>query len=416
MVESKPKAGFFVQRRHKAIASPTLTQFKSQISTPSYTGIDNNGIPDGPLGISSTPLDNQALSDIDRCFKRCSKRIGQRLNQYPDRQGELMLRQALSDHFYQQGFGFTPQNVVVTHGGMSAVKTALESCTQAGDTVAISSPCFSGLLEIIHQMRLRVVEIPSTKEGVDLEQFEFHLRNNNIQAGLFCTSHMNPQGINMSADQKRKLAYLAAKYQTPVIEDDVYVELSHNDEFPLPAKHYDTEGYILWCGSVSKTLSPAYRLGWCLPGRYLQSYISAFSTASYGVALPIQVAIADFIDSGLYGKYVKRKRTQLLQQKHQYTDFLRQHLPLGSKISSPKGGLVLWVQVPGLTSEALSNASIAKQLDIRAGKVFTSLPLYGDCFRVNMGHPFSPDVKQELEKLITVIEQAQTHIIEPSKS
>ena len=81
------------------------------------------------------------------------------------------------------------------------------------------------------------------------------MQQGNIKAGLFCTSHMNPQGISISAQQKQQLAHLAETYQMPIIEDDVYLEISHEKVVPLPAKHWDKQGYIIWCGSVSKTLA-----------------------------------------------------------------------------------------------------------------------------------------------------------------
>jgi DNA-binding transcriptional MocR family regulator len=401
-IHSRPQAGYFVSPRKPVHSTPDWAQFESKVSHVIRSS-PTHSAKSGPLGVSSTTADEQSVIELERSFRRALKRMGDRLNHYPDIQGEPLLRCALSTHFAKLDLHFNPDQIVVTAGCMSSIKAALESCTKQGDTIAISSPCFNGILELLGKMSRKIIEIPSLDDGVDLEQLETHLKHRRVDAAIFCTSHMNPQGINMSANQKQKLAQLANDYRIPVIEDDVYMELSYSSHTPLPAKYYDKEGYVLWCGSVSKSLSPSYRLGWCLPGRYLDTYKTQFASASYGVALPTQLAVADFIESGQYAKHVKRRRTQLLSLRQQYLEYLTQHLPGDVKISHPQGGMVLWLQIPNLDQNALAQSVEQYQLDVRLGHLFTTLDLYRECIRINMGYPLQGAVKNELDTLITLI-------------
>lgn len=401
-ITARPQAGFYVSHRHSSQRSVEWLQFESKVSqvtrpiyqAPSYTG---------PLGVSTAQLNSEARSELENCFRRALKRMGESATRYPAYQGEPFLRNTLSEHFTDLGFPIAAEEMVITHGCISAIKSALESCTKTGDAVAISSPCFNGLIELLAQMSLNIVEIPSLDDGIDLDQLEHHLSNGNIQAGLFCTSHMNPQGITMSVQQKQRLAHLASQYQTPIIEDDVYIELSHSNHFPLPAKYYDRDGYVIWCGSISKTISAGYRLGWCLPGRYFQPYLVRFASGSFGVATPIQLAIADYISSGLYAKYMRKKRFELLEYKRDYSAYLEEYLPSSVRVSAPLGGLVLWLQIPELDSDAFATAVAEQQLDIRLGELFSSLPLYQDCVRINIGHPLDDESKRDLSKLVNLI-------------
>ncbi|PWY31050.1 PLP-dependent aminotransferase family protein [Vibrio vulnificus] len=404
-IHARPQAGYYVAPQRSKHKTPEWAQFVSQVSTVNQSFAIHSPH-NGPLGISSTNIDETALNELERSFRRASRRIGKRLNQYPNTRGEPSLRHALSDHFAKLGLHINPDELIITSGCMPAIKAALEACTQVGDTIAISSPCFSGILDLLGQMGRQIVEIPSLDDGIDLQQLEAHLQQGVVKAGVFCTSHMNPQGITMSAQQKQKLAELANHYRVPMIEDDVYLELSYSEHTPLPAKCYDQDGFILWCGSVSKSLSPSYRLGWCLPGRFIERYQQQHSAACFGVSLPIQLAIADFIETGHYAKQLKRRRSKLLALRQAYLAFLSERLPSKVNISHPQGGMVLWLQVPGLNLSQFAALLEENRIDIRLGQLFSTLSLYNDCLRINIGFELTQEVQDELSLLAAAITQS----------
>ncbi len=395
---ARPQAGFFVASPASVISSPAWPSFSAKVTTLTTSRHRTSALC-GPLGTSRIQLDETSLRGVERSLHRALKRVANKMTDYPEPQGEPVLLHALSSHFTEHGFPLNSEELVITYGCMDAVKTALQVSTQPGDTVAVSSPCYNGLLDQLSQLDLKIIEIPTVDDGIDLDQFEMLLNTGAVQAGLFCTTYMNPQGITLSHSQKERLAKLANTYRIPIIEDDVYLELSHRRQLPLPAAYYDNGGYILWCGAVSKTLSPSYRLGWCRPGRFFQSYVKR----SLGVPTLIQHALADFFGSGAYAKHLKRTRIQLSQNKSFYLTYLIEHLPLGSRITQPDGGLVLWIQVPRLNAKLLGEAAEKVQLDIRIGPWFTESERYQDCLRINIG--FAPDeiIESELKRLVDLI-------------
>lgn len=397
---ARPQSGFFIARNTNSAPPPEWRLFRSEVLTP-LGKRPRSSTTCGPLGTSRLQLDKVTRQALDRSFRRALKRAATNVTDYPAPQGEPVLRSALAEHFTQSGFALSEQELVITHGCMDAVKTALQICSHPGDTVAVSSPCYNGLLDLLSQLSLQVIEIPSLPDGIDLDQFEKKLQLGEVQAGLFCTTHMNPQGITLSATQKLRLAQLANQYQVPVIEDDVYLELPHNSHPLLPACYHDQGGYVLWCGSVSKTLSPSYRLGWCRPGRFFNAY----NRRALGVPTVIQYAIADFIVSGAYSGHLKRTRQKLNQRKMSYQSYLSQHLPAGSRITQPDGGLVLWIQVPGLDARALGNAAEQVALDIRIGPWFTESERYHDCVRINIGFDLDESVEIALRQLLNMIQE-----------
>ena len=402
-IAARPQAGFYVTHSSTILPSPHWPSFNTERTTPSRP-IKEASIPQGALGMACLELDEHTQRSLDRSLRKAIQFQTRHFAQYPAQQGEPYLRDALAEHFQINGYALNSNELVITHGCMDAVKTALMVCTNKGDTIAVSSPCFNGLLDLIAQLDLNLIEIPSHEDGIDLDALEKLLQDNQIQAGLFCTTHMNPQGITLSSQQKQRLANLAATYRIPVIEDDVYFELSHSNELNLPAAYYDTSGYVIWCSSISKTLSPNYRLGWCKPGKYFASFLQYYQ----GVSGILQYAISDLICSGHYAKHLKRAQYTLAQNKRDYSLYLATHLPMGSRITQPDGGLVLWMQIPHLDITRFKLAIQREKIDIRTGDIFTESHRYSDCLRINIGYPLDGRIEKQLDKLMALIHQCCT--------
>jgi DNA-binding transcriptional MocR family regulator len=390
-IYARPQAGYFVANKLEEQTFPQLKAIQVQSRDPKHfspaTGYNASADFFSPLGTSMIAPELQPIKALQRSIKRVASRNQQSLFSYPNPQGEVPLRQALSEHFRIDHFAFSGKDLVITNGCIDAVRIAIETLTKEGDTIAISSPCFSGLLDLLVALSRKIIEIPCTEEGLDLAFFESCLQKGRIQASLFSTSHMNPSGRTLSNAQKQALATLANDYQVPMIEDDVYIELCHQGKPPLPAKYWDSDGYIIWCGSFSKTLAAGLRLGWCLPGRYLQDYIKQHTLTRFGINALMQLSLAEFINSGEYRSHVNRVRHTLNQQVYAYRDFLIKHLPDNAKVSVPDGGLVLWLQLPNIDAQLLENKANKRGVDIRGGACFSTHDAFKDCIRINCGWP-----------------------------
>ncbi|NRD73461.1 PLP-dependent aminotransferase family protein [Shewanella sp. VB17] len=405
-IYARPQAGYFVANTLEQDGLPQLTALQSESRDPKQyspsLGYNASSEFFSPLGTSMIAPELQPTKALQRCIKRVTSRHHKSLFCYPDPQGEASLRQAIAEHFRTDHFAFSAKNLVITNGCIDAVRIAIETLTQVGDTIAISSPCFSGLLDLLVVLSRKIIEIPCSEDGVDLVFYERCLQESRIHASLFSTSHMNPSGCSLPIEQKQQLASLANQYQVPMIEDDVYIELSHQGKPPLPAKYWDKEGYIVWCGSFSKTLAAGLRLGWCLPGRYLADYIKQHAVTCFGVNGLMQLSLAEFIHSGEYRCHVNRIRQQLNLQIYAYRAFLMANLPADTRISLPEGGMVLWLQIPGIDAFKLETEANKQEVDIRSGISFSTHDAYLDCIRINCGWPltYSDDKTSAYQQLI----------------
>jgi DNA-binding transcriptional MocR family regulator len=421
-VVTYPKSGFFVSTPLSRSDIPIQPQFQSsakQISSRNGScGYQKGVLISGPFGISQLCPSHIPLLSLQRSIKRTVNRGDMLLHNYPDPQGIHELRLAIVEHFNVSGFTMAANDIFISIGCMDAVRTALLVTTKPGDAVAVSSPCFSGLLKLLAVMSRRIVEIPCNSSGLDLSQLEHKFKNKEVAAALFSSAFMNPHGISLSIAQKQRLAALANKYRLPIIEDDIYGELGYDSTFALPVKHWDTDGYVLWCSSVSKTLANGLRIGWCSAGRYLSACVDVSATERLGQNGLMQSSLADFINSGQYRKHLQYIRKVLLSNACAYRHILLQNLPKGSAVSIPTGGLVLWIQVPGLDKIKLKAFTDAARIDLTLGAQFTTRDLYHDCFRLNIAWELSQmhDPKRTIEQaLLELIAGVCDNVIDDSK-
>src|SRR5262249_55342107 len=174
-------------------------------------------------------------------------------------------------------------------------------------------------------------------------------------------------------DYKKDLVRLITKHNVPLIEDDIYGDIAFDGLRPKTAKAFDTEGLVLLCSSFSKVLAPGFRVGWIQPGRFLDKVIRLKFISSIAAPYLPQLAIAEFIQSGGYERYLRGLRRCLADQVQLYSQHVIKHFAEGTKISRPAGGYVLWVELPE-TFDALKlyRAALTKGISIVPGLIFSA--------------------------------------------
>jgi DNA-binding transcriptional MocR family regulator len=402
------KKGYFVQAPSPTKNAIHFPVFQSTITT-NITRQDLHSDGAGAQSLAIAQLDTKLIDDhlLKRSLKATTKQNDFTLS-YDEAQGSGRLRQALSKHFNSQGFLCPHQELVITHGCLDAVLIAIECVSKPNDVIAITSPCYSGLLDLLAILDRSILEIPSTSNGIELVQLEQAMETKNISACLLTANHQNPTGHNLSNQQKQDIVTLAAKYSIPIIEDDVFRELSHQRTIPLPLKYFDQEGWVIWCSSVSKTLAPGLRIGWCLPGRFKNNFIQQRMVRSLGHNQPIQLALADYIGNRHYERHIKKVNRALAVHCANYIDFLDHHLPEGAEIFTPNGGLVLWIKMINVNTDKLSTMLSKQAVYIKAGNLFSTTKLYQDCLRINIGQVPTKQVYAQLALLCKLAQDETT--------
>ena len=200
---------------------------------------------------------------------------------------------------------------------------------------------------------------------------------------------------------------LLSHHDVPLIEDDVYGELYHDSDGPSSAKTFDRRGLVMHCSSFSKTLAPGYRVGWVAAGRFAHNVRRLKLMTSLSGSIPTQAALAEYLQQGSYDRHLRRLREALKRQKETMVASVTRHFPAGIRLTRPDGGYFIWVDMPWDAADALTvyRAALSNQISIAPGPMFSNHGGFGNCLRLNFGHPWTPQTEKAIATLGRLVSQ-----------
>lgn len=407
LIEVRPKSGHFVRKRTEGLAEPrpprcsdkpARVQVSDGVARLHAALRDPSIIPLGSAYLDAEMLPIAAVNRIMSTLARESRNAGARYDVPP---GLITLRRQIARRSVTWGLTLDEDDFVTTIGATEALSLSLRAIAKPGDAVAIESPAYFGVLQAIEGLGLRAIEIPANpRTGIDLDELEPVLKAGGVRGIVVTANVSNPLGAVMPDDHKLRLVRMAAKHDLPIVEDDVYGELMFDGTRPRPLRAFDHDGRVLLCGSVSKTIAPGYRVGWVAPGRYAET-IERLKFA-YSLANPTlpQMAIAEFLASGGYDRHLRRLRGQLGGQIERYRDAIAAAFPDGTRISAPRGGFVLWVEMPaGTDALAVQARALDHGIAVAPGPIFSPRNRFTSFVRISCGLPMSPRVEAAIRRV-----------------
>ena len=309
--------------------------------------------------------------------------------------GSRDLRRLVARRYAEEGLSISPEQLVITSGAMEALNLCLQAVTRPGDIVAVEAPAFYAPLQAIEAYGLRAVEIPTDpREGVDIPALARALDTHPIKACWFMSNFQNPLGSLMPDAHKEALVGLLARHGVPLIEDDVYNELYLGSGKPKPAKAFDEAGMVMHCSSFSKCLAPGYRVGWVAAGRFAEAVHRRKLMSTLSASIPAQVGIAEYLKHGGFERHLRRLRQALASQQSLMLQSIARHFPSGTRLTRPKGGYLVWVELPvGIDALEVHRQAMERGISVAPGPMFSAKRAYRNCLRINYGHPFMDEME-----------------------
>lgn len=277
---------------------------------------------------------------------------------YGDPLGEMALRTAIARHLaLARGVRCAPEQVVITEGAQEALVLCVRLLCNPGDTAWVEDPGYRGAQSALHAGDLHTVPMRVDAQGLVADEADWRVHTPRLV--YTSPSHQYPGGAVLSVARRLALMEQARCHGAWIIEDDYDSEFRHGGE-PIAAMQGLADGApVLYVGTFSKTMFPALRIGFLvLPEAVLAAARQPLAEMLRGGQRHAQLALADFIDSGQFGRHLGRMRRLYRERQQQLRAALEQHLAVPHGIEGGHCGMHLLLRLPpGYPDQAIAAAA-----------------------------------------------------------
>ncbi len=256
---------------------------------------------------------------------------------YGDPRGLAELRAALAGYLGRvRSITVRPEQVVVVNGFSQALVCITRHLTHRNSDVivAVEDPGSTGTVETLQAWGASVIGIPVDGAGLDVAALE----TSGAQAVVVTPAHQYPTGVSLTAGRRHALVDWAQRHDALILEDDYDAEYRY-DRAPLTSLHTLDPLHVVPAGSMSKSLSPALRLGWLVAPTHLADHLADIKAAiDLGAPTVPQAALARLITSGALDRHIRRTRTHYRRRRDALVDTLRDRAA-GIRIGGIAAGL-----------------------------------------------------------------------------
>lgn len=309
-------------------------------------------------------------------------------------EGAAKLREAIQGYLAPRGVSVAPSEVLVTTGCTGALATMMSTILKKGDTVVCEAPLYYGQLELLRSIgvKFRTVNTAVGQEP-DPKRWEKALQAKPKPKLLIVTSTLsNPSGATLKEEWRPMLVEICRKAGVPILEDDIYGDLLGRAR-PKPMRAFDDGSTVLYVTSFSKTVAPGLRIGFALPGKWMDQAADWQCRQTIHGGVPPEYVAAAFLRSGRMESHLEMLQSVYAKRRELALGILSRELPEGVRVEDPKGGYMLWVR----GGRAQGMDQVAKQcleqgVAVVGGGIFFAEPPKEACFRLNCARATPEDL------------------------
>lgn len=320
-------SNFYKQVAVRQVSKRTLSPHQLMI---------NDGYPDARLA----PLE----SIFDR-YRFLSKRVHLHSRLLNDSAaGSMSLRTELALFLAKtRALDIEPRHVMVTHGAQLAIFIAASLILRPGSTVIVADLNYVLADRLFEQMGAKLIKVKVDKNGIDVDEIENLCKKSTPDLLYIIPHHHHPTTVTLSKERRIKLLEIIRRYRLPVIEDDYDYDFHYENSPILPLASADHNGYVIYIGSISKTLAPTIRLGYLIAGDDLIWQASMFKqmVEIRGDVL-FEESIAHLFNTGEMQRHLRKSVKLYKERRDIFCDMLDSCVGDLIQFDTPNGGMAVW--------------------------------------------------------------------------
>jgi 2-aminoadipate transaminase len=287
------------------------------------------------------------VAEVAAAAERVLRESGAGALQYSPSEGFAPLRECCAEESRRRGIRCTADDILITTGSQQPLDLVSKIFLDAGDCVLTESPTYMAALQAFQCYEVRFAAVPTDEGGLIPEALPELIERERPKFLYTIPSFQNPTGVTLTAERRKKLYEIAARYGLIVLEDDPYGALRYAGENIAPVKSLDTEGLVIYQSTVSKTIAPGLRIGWVVASEEIRRKLTIVKQAAdlHTSSLDQRIAhryLTDFDSQA----HVERIRRAYGERFSVMDAALRESMPPGFTWTHPQGGMFLWVTCP----------------------------------------------------------------------
>lgn len=260
------------------------------------------------------------------------------------------LRQQIADRIERrQGKAIGSRGVILTSGSVQGIALAANGYVDPGDVIVAEAASFPYALRFFEMAGGDVRTLPVDDHGMEVEALEALIaavkkEGKRVKLVYTIPTFQTPTATEMSLSRRKLLVALARKHDFLIIEDDVYGELRFAGE-PLPTLlSLDDDDRVIQCGSFSKTVAPALRLGWIAgPPKAIDPLAAV--RQDLGVGQWHARVMTSFMADGLLDAHIAKVNQVYKSKAETAARAVQQHCGNYVSFRMPQGSFYLWIEI-----------------------------------------------------------------------
>ncbi|GAB3308258.1 aminotransferase-like domain-containing protein [Hymenobacter tenuis] len=300
-----------------------------------------------PLSLSSSPDSRLApLAALARTYRALCLQPGHRhlLGYADEANGSLLLRQQLAQHLHAtRGLPARAENVLITRGGTMSLYLLAQLLLGPGDTVVVGQRSYHGADRAFAAQGADLHRVAVDGQGLCIAELAALCQQQPVRLVYVTPHHHYPTTVTLSAERRVQLLQLAARNDFIILEDDYDYDFHYDGAPILPLASTDRAGRVLYMGSLSKVLAPAFRVGYVVaPADLIEELGHRRRRLDRQGDTVLERSIAALFADGDMGAHLKRARRTYHQRRDLFCGLLRERLSAWFSFEPPTGGLAVW--------------------------------------------------------------------------
>ncbi|HEY9281527.1 MAG TPA: PLP-dependent aminotransferase family protein [Eoetvoesiella sp.] len=306
---------------------------------------------------------------LRRAIRTVARAQDASLADYASPMGLLALRQLLARRLVERGTEASPGQILLTDSGTQAVDLLCRFLIEPGDVVLVDDPCYFNFHALLRAHRAKVVGVPYTPNGPDIERFSQALTEHRPRLYITNSGLHNPTGATLSSVVAHRLLKLADAHDLVIIEDDIFADFELE---PAPRlATFDGLNRVIQIGSFSKTLSASVRCGYIVARPdWIEELVDLKIATAFSSSRISQELVLTILKDGSYRKHLDILRLRLAKAMHDTTERLAD---IGiTPWIAPRAGMFLWCHLPaGLDATDMAKQALQQEIVLAPGNVFS---------------------------------------------